>query len=144
MEQLECYVEDRVRLYRLSQQAFPIAYIDLSDGGVFLDEDRAYARIPDGIPRAYLAIISYKASSTMHGRHYHDHKIETLAMISGNATMLVRKEDNGAVFEIDLAPWSILTIEPGIHHALIAGSDVLALEMANSGGLPDETHHVDF
>jgi len=142
MEEQRSLLGGKVSLRRLPQSAFPHSYVDLTEGGVLRGPNSLFARVPDAVPRTYLAVVVYKGDGTPRGQHYHDRKAETILVVSGTASMIVRDGAEGGEESIDLQPWDILTMEPEVHHALIPRSDLIALEMAESGGTPDETHKV--
>jgi mannose-6-phosphate isomerase-like protein (cupin superfamily) len=137
--------DGRVVHGRLDRRAVDAGgFVDLSAGAVLLRPGGAFARVPDALQGGYLAVLALSPDAGFAGRHVHERKRETLVVVHGRVEAHLREEASGATTVVPLETWDLLTIEPGVGHALRALTDSVLLELSVDPVDPRDARRVAF
>jgi mannose-6-phosphate isomerase-like protein (cupin superfamily) len=82
---------------------------------------------PEGI--RYLAFLELRVGG-IRGNHFHRKKLEHLYLISGRLLLAAKADENGGLISIQMETGDLVTIEPGICHALEPGEAGQAIEFS--------------
>jgi quercetin dioxygenase-like cupin family protein len=86
----------------------------------------------------YAAVIELRPGTTR-GNHYHRHKMEVVYLISGEVRVLVEDTATATREAILLRPGDLLTIPPGIAHAMQPTAAGYAVELSPTRFEPEDT-----
>lgn len=134
----------RVVRGRLDRRTLGEGFVDLSDGAVLERPGAALARIPDALQGGYLAVLALSPAAGLAGRHVHERKRETLVVVHGRLEAHLRDEAGGATAVVPLERWDLLTIEPGVAHALRALEDAVVVEVSAGPVDPRDARRVEW
>ena len=141
--QTEWLLGGRVTRGRLERRTPGAGFVDLADGAVLERPGAAFARVPDALQGGYLAVLALTPAAGLAGRHVHERKRETLVVVHGRLEAHLRDEASGAAATVPLERWDLLTIEPGVAHALRALEDAVVVEVSAAPVDPRDARGVE-
>ena len=90
----------------------------------------------------YAAVIELRPG-TLRGNHYHERKQETVYLISGEMTLVVEDVRTGTRETLTLTPGDMVTLPPGIAHAMQPTAPGYAVEISPTRFEPEDTFKRD-
>ncbi|MGW1062182.1 hypothetical protein [Micromonospora rubida] len=128
---------EKVQVRRLPVTTPPVP----PGGGRIQSPAGELAQVVNGDIYRFLAYLEFRPDATKpRGNHFHNHKSETLYLISGRLRALYHDLDSGERAEMTLEPGDLVTVHPRCAHVYYALEHSQAVELADQPYDPTDTH----
>jgi len=136
---MEIFLGGRVLLEKLTPESD-------SSGRFQTQDDRGrVALFSPRQPANHLEYVEFSERGVTRGFHYHEDLTEVIYTCWGNLTIALRLVDEGEQVELNLGQGDLLTIGPGIAHAVLAQetSTIIATFSGTQSPLVDRVRYLD-